>query len=149
MLKRPSRAAFLALCAATAFSAPVLAKPASGDDLATLKAQVQALSAEVRSTRDRAAVENLFSTYMYLHNAFRDEDIIPLWAKKGTPGVRAQYSNIGVYTDWDKIISYHQGRPAPSGISARQGKAAENAAEARLGHQLGRVRGGKPLLTEN
>lgn len=113
MLKRPYRAALLALCAATAISAPVQAKPASGDDLAALKAQVQALSAEVSATRDRAAVENLFSTYMYLHNAFRDEDIIPLWAKKGTPGVRAQYSNIGVYTDWDKIISYHQGRPAP------------------------------------
>ena len=40
--------------------------------------------------RDRGDVENLFSTYMYLHNAFRDEEIIPLWVKPGTPGIRAQ-----------------------------------------------------------
>ena len=31
-----------------------------------------------------ASVENVFSTYMYLHNAFRDEEIIDLWVKSGT-----------------------------------------------------------------
>ena len=64
---------------------------------------------------DRGDVENLFSTYMYLHNAFRDEEIIPLWVKPGTPGIRAQYSNIGVYTTWESVTEYHRGRPAPEG----------------------------------
>ena len=65
--------------------------------------------------KDRGDVENLFSTYMYLHNAFRDEEIIPLWVKPGTPGIRAQYSNIGVYTTWESVTEYHRGRPTPKG----------------------------------
>jgi hypothetical protein len=60
---------------------------------------------------DRGAVENLFSTYMYLHNAFRDEEVIPLWVKPGTAGIRAQYSNVGVYTTWESVTEYHRGRP--------------------------------------
>jgi hypothetical protein len=34
---------------------------------------------------------------MYLHNAFRDEEIILLWVRPGTPGNRVRYSNRGVY----------------------------------------------------
>ncbi|MCX9147413.1 nuclear transport factor 2 family protein [Erythrobacter sp. WG] len=83
--------------------------------VAALEREVEALRRTAAAAQDRARVENLFSRYMYLHNAFRDTDIIPLWAKKGTPDVRSQYSNLGVYTDWDKIMSYHQGRPAPRG----------------------------------
>ncbi|NBC36415.1 nuclear transport factor 2 family protein [Novosphingobium sp. FSY-8] len=112
-------APLLALAANAALAAPAAA-PAPAPD--TSAAQIAALQAEVGQLRqmaansqDRAAVENLFSRYMYLHNAFQDTQIIPLWAKKGTPGVRSQYSNLGVYTDWDKIISYHQGRPTPVG----------------------------------
>ena len=52
---------------------------------------------------------------MYLHNAFMDPQIVPLWVKKGTPGVHAQYSNNGVYTNWDNIMAYHAQRPAPKG----------------------------------
>jgi hypothetical protein len=52
---------------------------------------------------------------MYLHNAVMDPQIIPLWAKKGAPGVRAQYSNNGVYTNWDNVMAYHAQRPAPRG----------------------------------
>ncbi|MDQ4419289.1 nuclear transport factor 2 family protein [Sphingobium sp. DEHP117] len=98
-------------------SAPVIAgdKAAQGADVSALRAEVATLRHSLQRSEDRASVENLFSRYMYLHNAFRDTEIIPLWAKKGTPGVRSQYSNLGVYTDWDKIISYHQGRPAPAG----------------------------------
>lgn len=99
-----------------AVSAPALAmETAAGPRIAALEKEVAELRKLATSGHDRARVENLFSQYMYLHNAFRDTDIIPLWAKKGTPDVRAQYSNLGVYTDWDKIISYHQGRPAPRG----------------------------------
>jgi SnoaL-like domain len=65
--------------------------------------------------RDRGEVENLFSTYMYLHNAFRDEEIIPFWVKPGTPGVHAQYSNLGVYTTWESVTEYHRDRPTPVG----------------------------------
>ncbi|MGE8134035.1 nuclear transport factor 2 family protein [Novosphingobium subterraneum] len=114
MYAKTLRRAMIGLLASAALAGPVMAGPAAAkDDLAAIKAEMQVLKAQVEGARDRAAVENLFSRYMYLHNAFRDTDIIPLWAKKGTPGVRSQYSNLGVYTDWDKIMSYHQGRPAP------------------------------------
>lgn len=101
-----------------ALPAGLAAAPAEGGAdarVASLEAQLKDLQNLAQRTHDRAAVENLFSQYMYLHNAFRDTDIIPLWASKGTPDVRAQYSNLGVYTGWDKIMSYHQNRPAPRG----------------------------------
>ncbi|MFC9351829.1 nuclear transport factor 2 family protein [Arthrobacter sp. NPDC057013] len=60
-------------------------------------------------------IENLFNRYMYLHNASEDEQIIPLWVKPGTPGIRARYTNSGQYTDYESVISYHQGRPRPGG----------------------------------
>lgn len=83
--------------------------------LATLEALVARAEREAARARDRGEVENLFSTYMYLHNAFRDEEIIPLWVERGTPGIRAQYSNIGVYTTWESVTEYHRDRPAPKG----------------------------------
>lgn len=101
--------------AALALAQPALAAPNDADRIAQLEAQVKALAQVAQSSRDRGQVENLFSRYMYLHNAFRDPDIIPLWVKKGTPGVRAQYSNNGVYTNWDNIMAYHAQRPAPKG----------------------------------
>ena len=52
---------------------------------------------------------------MYLHNAFQDEQIIPLWVKRGTEGIRARYTNAGEYTEYDSVIRYHQGRPHPEG----------------------------------
>ena len=78
-------------------------------------ARLEALAAAGLRAKDRGAVENLFSTYMYLHNAFRDEEIIPLWVEPGTPGIRAQYSNVGVYTSWESVTAYHRDRPAPKG----------------------------------
>lgn len=64
---------------------------------------------------DRGAVENVFSRYMHLHNVFEDEQIKPLWVARGTPGIRAQYTNVGVYTDYDSVMAYHTGRPRPAG----------------------------------
>ncbi|KAI1027504.1 hypothetical protein LB503_013447, partial [Fusarium chuoi] len=64
---------------------------------------------------DRGEVENVFSKYMHLHNVFQDEQIKALWVKRGTPGVHAQYTNVGVYTDYDSIMAYHTGRPSPLG----------------------------------
>ena len=52
---------------------------------------------------------------MYYHNAFRDDLIIPLWVKPGTEGIRARYTNAGVYTTYESVIRYHQGRPKPIG----------------------------------
>lgn len=101
-----------AMALAFATTSPALAEH---NQMALLAAKIEKLEREAQTLRDRNTVENLFSRYMYLHNAFRDEDIIPLWAKKGTPGVRSQYSNLGVYTDWDGITSYHRNRPAPTG----------------------------------
>jgi len=106
---------FGAAALALATAMPSLAAPGDAADVAQLRGEVDMLRHEVQAGKDRADVANLFSRYMYLHNAFRDTDIIPLWASKGTPGVRSQYSNLGVYTDWDKIVSYHQGRPNPAG----------------------------------
>lgn len=52
---------------------------------------------------------------MHLHNAFRDEEIKPLWVSRGTSGIHAQYTNVGVYTDYDSVMAYHSGRPSPVG----------------------------------
>jgi len=67
------------------------------NEIDTIKQQVAALTQEVNQLRtiaqraeDRGAVENLFSKYMYYHNAFQDEHIIPMWVKEGTPGIHAQ-----------------------------------------------------------
>jgi hypothetical protein len=75
-------------------------------------------AAELAATRaqDRGDVENVFSRYMHYHNAFEDERIIDeLWVAKGTEGVRAQYNDTGIYTDWDAVMAYHRGRPHPVG----------------------------------
>ena len=87
-----------------------------------LTAEIEQLRAELKETQrlarranDRGDIENLFNRYMYLHNAFQDEQIIPLWVKRGTPGIRARYTNAGQYTDYDSVIGYHQGRPTPVG----------------------------------
>ena len=68
-----------------------------------------------RRAHDRGEIENLFNRYMYFHNAFQDERIIPLWVRRGTPGIRARYTNAGQYTDYDSVIRYHQDRPTPVG----------------------------------
>lgn len=60
-------------------------------------------------------MENAFSKYMHLHNVFQDEQIKPLWVSRGTPGIHAQYTNVGVYTDYDSVVKYHTGRPSPKG----------------------------------
>ena len=99
---------------ALALAAPAAAQTAD-PRIAALEAKVAALATLAQSSQDRGEVENLFSRYMYLHNAFHDPEIVPLWVKKGTPDVRAQYSNNGVYTDWDNIMSYHAQRPNPPG----------------------------------
>jgi hypothetical protein len=94
---------------------PAKKATAISTQVALLKKAMKNLEARTRASEDRAAVENLFSKYMYLHNAFHDSEIINLWAKKGTPGIRAQYSNNGVYTSWESITQYHSDRPAPKG----------------------------------
>jgi SnoaL-like domain len=98
---------------------PLSARPAPDprpeSRIAQLEAQVAALAATAEREKSRSQVQNLFGRYMTLHNAFRDPEIIPMWVKKGTPDVRAQYSNNGVYTNWDNIMSYHAQRPNPPG----------------------------------
>ena len=84
-------------------------------EIARLRAQVAEVSALAHRTADRGDVENLFNRYMYLHNAFQDAQIIPLWVKPGTEGIRARYTNAGQYTDYDSVIRYHQNRPNPVG----------------------------------
>jgi SnoaL-like domain len=87
----------------------------AGSRLTRLEKLVAQLDAKTQASKDRAEVENLFSHYMYLHNAFCDSEIIDLWVKQGTPGIRAQYSNNGVYTTWESVTVYHRNRPAPKG----------------------------------
>ncbi|WP_310535011.1 nuclear transport factor 2 family protein [Novosphingobium sp.] len=106
----------LLIASAIALLPQVSAAKAPADArIAALEARLDALTLDNTRAHDRAAVENLFGRYMTLHNAFRDPEIIPLWVKKGTPDVRAQYSNNGVYTNWDNIMSYHAQRPNPPG----------------------------------
>ena len=106
-----------ALAASLASPAAFAAKPDEKADgrVAALEAQMAKLERVAAASADRNAVQNLFGRYMTLHNAFRDSEIVQLWAKKGTQGVRAQYSNNGVYTDWDNIMAYHAQRPNPPG----------------------------------
>jgi len=92
------------------------------DAAADLRAEVARLREELATTTllarraaDRGEVENLFNRYMFFHNAFQDERIIPLWVAPGTPGIRAQYTNAGVYTTWESVTRYHRGRPSPAG----------------------------------
>lgn len=108
----------VAALALAAGAGTLAAKPATRSTearLAALEQELTQVKGNAERARDRAAVENLFSTYMALHNAFRDPEIVSLWASKGTPDVRAQYSNNGIYTDWDTIVAYHAQRPNPPG----------------------------------
>jgi SnoaL-like domain len=84
-------------------------------EVAALKAEVHELRRLARGAADRGEIENLFSRYMHYHNAFCDDLIIPLWVKPGTAGIRARYTNAGVYTTYESVIRYHQGRPKPVG----------------------------------
>ncbi|MGN6408103.1 MAG: nuclear transport factor 2 family protein, partial [Curtobacterium sp.] len=84
-------------------------------EIARLREELAATTLLARRAADRGEVENLFNRYMFLHNAFQDEQIIPLWVKEGTPGIRAQYTNAGVYTTWESVTRYHRGRPSPVG----------------------------------
>ena len=107
--------------------APILANAAgtaapAGASPASLEARIVRLEAAVAQAThkadialDRQEVQNLVSNYMLLHNAFQDEKIKSLWAKRGTPGMSAQYSNVGVYTSYDSIMAYHSNRPSPVG----------------------------------
>jgi len=115
-MKKVSMFAATAALGLAALPTGLAAAPAkSGTDarIASLEAQIGTLQSLAQRANDRAAVENLFSHYMYLHNAFRDTEIIPLWAKKGTPDVRAQYSNLGVYTGWTRSCPITRTDPAP------------------------------------
>lgn len=47
------------------------------ETIAVLKEEVAALRALANRANDRGEIENLFSRYMYYHNAFQDEQIIP------------------------------------------------------------------------
>lgn len=84
-------------------------------EIAALRAEVAEARALAQRAQDRGDVENVFNRYQHLHNAFEDEQIIDLWVSRGTPGIRARYSNAGQYTDYDSVMHYHRGRPHPVG----------------------------------
>ncbi|MET0974762.1 MAG: nuclear transport factor 2 family protein, partial [Leifsonia sp.] len=86
-----------------------------GAELAGLREELARVRAIAQRAEDRGSVENLFNRYMYLHNAFQDEQIIPLWVADGTPGIRARYTNAGQYTTWESVTRYHRDRPRPEG----------------------------------
>ncbi|KAK4050239.1 hypothetical protein OIV83_003560 [Microbotryomycetes sp. JL201] len=85
------------------------------DTIASLQARLDAAERRAEQAYSRGAVENVFNSYMHLHNAFEDEQIKNLWVPEGTPGIRAQYSNNGVYTSWSSVMKYHSDRPRPIG----------------------------------
>lgn len=85
------------------------------EELQQLRAELAEVRALSRVAADRGQIENLFNRYMFLHNAFEDEQIIPLWVKPGTEGIRARYSNAGQYTDYESVTRYHRDRPRPEG----------------------------------
>src|SRR5262249_47237145 len=82
----------------------------------TLEERLAAVGLTAGRAPDRGGGGKVFSRYMHYHNAFEDERIIDeLWVRRGTEGVRSQYNDDGVYTDWDTIMEYHRGRPHPVG----------------------------------
>jgi hypothetical protein len=84
--------------------------------IAALEARLDEAELQARRANDRGAVENVFSRYMHYHNAYEDDRIVDeLWVRQGTPGVRSQYNNEGVYTEWETVMAYHRGRPKPVG----------------------------------
>jgi hypothetical protein len=84
--------------------------------LAALEKRLATAELTAIRAQARGDVENVFSRYMHYHNGFEDERIIDeLWVRRGTKGVRSQYNDDGVYTDWDTIMEYHRGRPHPVG----------------------------------
>lgn len=84
--------------------------------IADLEERLAAAELAAGRALGRGEIENVFSRYMHYHNAYEDERIIEeLWVAPGTPGVRSQYNNDGVYTDWDTVMAYHRGRPHPIG----------------------------------
>lgn len=85
------------------------------DRVISLQQEVDQLKKVANRANDRGEIENLFNRYMFFHNAFQDERIIPMWVKKGTPGIQAQYTNAGIYTTYESVIRYHQDRPSPKG----------------------------------
>lgn len=97
-------------------SGPGLSTEPLEERLAVLEQRLAAAELAATRAQDRGDVENVFSRYMHYHNAFEDERIVDeLWVRRGTEGVRSQYNDDGVYTDWDTIMAYHRGRPHPVG----------------------------------
>jgi hypothetical protein len=122
MRTRAARAGVVAFTVLAAVSAAAADSQPEAAQITALEARITQLESRLAEAdrvaeraRDRGDIENVFAHYMYLHNAFQDEQIKALWAKRGTPGVSAQYSNVGVYTNYDKIMAYHSGRPTPVG----------------------------------
>lgn len=85
------------------------------DQLAAIEQQIAELKHANHLLKARGEVENVFNRYHFYHNAFRDDLIVPMWVKRGTPGIRAVYTNTGEYTDYDSVMEYHENRPAPKG----------------------------------
>jgi len=84
--------------------------------VAVLETRLAAAELAAGRAQDRADVENVFSRYMWYHNAYQDRRIIDeLWVAPGTPGIRARYNNTGSYTTWESVTAYHRGRPTPVG----------------------------------
>ncbi len=75
------------------------------------QAQFQALNDRITRLEDRAAVENLFSRYMYLHSAFQDRQIPALWVKKGTRNIAIMASTRPGTASWS-ITKTGRIRPA-------------------------------------
>jgi hypothetical protein len=87
-----------------------------GERLAALEARLADVELVASRAQARADVENVWSRYVWYHNAYEDERIIEeLWAAAGTPGIRARYNNTGSYTTWESVTAYHRGRPRPVG----------------------------------
>ena len=83
--------------------------------LEQLQARMDQLEHDNFLLRARGEVENVFNRYHFYHNAFRDDLIVDMWVKRGTPGIRAIYTNTGEYTDYDSVMKYHANRPSPKG----------------------------------
>ena len=120
-------------------------------ELTALRDEVAAVRALAQRAEDRGQVENLFNRYMYLHNAFQDEQIIPLWVAEGTPGIRARYTNAGQYTTWESVTRYHRDRPSPEGkliLHATTTPVIEVAADGKTAKGVWNVTGNESGLTD-
>ncbi len=79
-------------------------------------ARAESIAARVE---DRVLIENLFSRYMYLHNAFSRRGDHSVVGEARHARIRAQYSNLGAHETWESVTATGRRRLGSSSSTTR------------------------------